>query len=242
MVKTKTKDNWVKKLFKVLGKIVLGLFLFSVFIVLLYKFVNPPVSSMMLQRSWQQAIDKERKVKIKKDWMPLELISPHLINSVVVAEDDLFFKHNGFNIDELKKSREENKKGKRTRGGSTITMQTAKNLYLTDHRNYVRKGLEAYYTVLMEFFWSKERILEVYLNIIEFGDGIYGCEAAAQHYFKKPSARLTQREAALMAACIPSPIKRNPAKPSRYINSRASQIQTLAVRVNPYGEWLKNRK
>ena len=242
MKKTKEKGSFGKRLLKVFGKIILGLFLFSIFIVLFYKFVNPPISTMMLQRSYQQFVDKNRKVKIDKDWTSLELISPYLINSIVAAEDDLFFKHNGFNIDELKKSYKETKKGKRTRGGSTITMQTAKNLYLTDHRNYIRKGAEAYFTVLIEFFWSKERILEVYLNIIEFGDGIYGCEAAAQYYFKKPAIRLTQREAALLAACVPSPLKRNPAKPTRYINSRASQIQTLAVRANPYGEWLKEKK
>ena len=135
-----------------------------------------------------------------------------------------------FNIGQIERAMKENEKGKRKLGASTISQQTAKNVFLWPSRSWVRKGCEVYFTFLIEHFWSKERIMEVYLNVIEMGDGIYGCEAAAQHYFHKSAKSLTRREAALITACYPAPLKRNPAKPTAYLNRRATQISALSLK------------
>ncbi len=187
----------------------------------------------MIIRVCEQAFSDKREIRIKKDWMPIEKISPYLVKAVVASEDNLFLTHNGFDMKQIQMAMEERKKGKRTRGGSTISMQTAKNVFLTPHRNFVRKGLEAYFTCLIELFWNKERIMEVYLNVIEFGDGIYGANAAANYYFHKSAANLSPRESALLAACLPSPLRRNPSKPTRYLGGRAAKIQTLMQLIGP---------
>ena len=149
-------------------------------------------------------------MKLTKDWVSLEDISPHLQLAVVCSEDQNFLKHFGVDFGALKKAMNENEKNrkkgkKRFRGGSTITMQTAKNVYLWPGRDYVRKAFEFYFSVVIEICWSKERIMEVYLNVIEFGDGIYGAEAAAQHYFHKPADKLSKAEAAVLATLLPNP-------------------------------------
>ena len=199
----------------------------SLFFTLLYKFVNPPVTPLMVKRYVEQISDNERDVRFKRDYVSIEEISPYLIRAAVASEDNLFLQHRGFDFEQIKKAREEAKKSKRKRGASTISQQCAKNVFLYPSRSWVRKGLEVYFTFLIETFWSKERIMEVYLNVIEYGDGIYGAEAASQYYFNKPAKKLSKREAALMVASFPNPLKRNPAKPTAYLNKRAAQIQRL---------------
>ncbi|GGW90835.1 monofunctional biosynthetic peptidoglycan transglycosylase [Salegentibacter mishustinae] len=162
--------------------------------------------------------------EIRHSWVPRQDISRHLQLSVIASEDQNFVKHNGFDFEAIEKAIEDNQKGKRVRGASTISQQTAKNVFLWPGRNWFRKGLEVYFTFLIETFWSKERILEVYLNSIEMGRGVYGAEAAAQHWFNKSAANLSIYEAAAIAAVLPNPreYRANPA--SNYINQRKNWI------------------
>jgi len=196
----------------------------SVFFTILYRFVPVPFVPMYAVRFFEQISDDKKDVVYKRDWVPIEEISPHLIQAVVASEDQRFLEHWGFDFESMKKAYKNNQKGKKIKGGSTISQQTAKNVFLWPARSYVRKAFEAYFTVLIEVLWSKERIMEVYLNVIEYGNGIYGCEAASQYYFHKPCAKLTKGEAALLAAILPSPLKSNPARPSNYINRRKAAI------------------
>jgi len=216
-------------MFKWLKRILLFCFGLSLAIVLLYRFVPVPVTPLMGIRAFEK---EKSKGQFKKDWVPLTKISPHLVQAVIAAEDNRFEEHFGFDVKAIEKAMKRNQKGKKRKlGGSTITMQTAKNTFLWHGRNYIRKGLEAYFTVLIELIWGKKRIMEVYLNVIEMGPGIYGAEAAAQHYFGKPASKLTKREACLIAACLPNPIKRNPAKPSGYVKGRAQKISNLIYKL-----------
>ena len=159
--------------------------------------------------------------------MPLKQIAQPLVQAVVASEDNLFLDHDGFDMIQIQKARADAEKGKRVRGASTISQQTAKNVFLWPGRTYLRKGIEAYFTVLIEWIWGKERIMEVYLNSIEMGDGIYGAEAVAQAHFKKPAYKLTKAEAALIAATLPNPRKFNSAKPSPYMLKRQTKIMSL---------------
>ena len=186
--------------------------------VALYRVVPPPGTPLMLIR----AIDG---AGIEKDWVGLESLSDALPRAVIASEDSLFCSHAGFDWASLRQAWQGNLAGRSLRGGSTITMQTAKNAYLWQDRTYLRKGLEAWFTLWIELVWPKSRIMEVYLNIIEWGDGIYGAEAASRAYFGKPASALTRREAALMAAVLPNPLRWSPAKPTRYIAGRANVIQ-----------------
>jgi monofunctional biosynthetic peptidoglycan transglycosylase len=221
MAKTKKKRRFLKVLLWVVG----GYIGLSVFLTLLYAFVSPPITILMIQRSVEQIFSKDRQVRLKKDWVDIKDISPQMVRAVVAAEDCNFLKHNGFDFEQIKRARKEaERKSKAPRGASTISQQMCKNVFLWNHRSYLRKGLEAYYTVLTEAIWSKERILEVYLNVIEFGDGIYGVEAASQYYFGKKAKYLTKREAAMLAATLPSPLKRNPKQRTNYYNSRTGFI------------------
>jgi monofunctional biosynthetic peptidoglycan transglycosylase len=149
----------------------------------------------------------------------------------VAAEDNNFLTHRGFDFDAIEKAMDERKTKGRVRGASTISQQTAKNVFLWQGRTWLRKGLEAYFTFLIETFWSKERIMEVYLNVIEMGNGIYGCEAATQHYFGKHARQLTLEQSALVVASFPSPLTRNPAKPSKYLRQRAAKISALSKKI-----------
>jgi monofunctional glycosyltransferase len=194
----------IRKILKTVLKVIMWFFIASIVSTILFRWVPVPVTPLMLKRCVEQKIDG-KEMKLRKDWESLDNISPHLQLAVVCSEDQNFLLHYGFDFKALKKAMMNNEKGKRLRGGSTISQQTAKNVFLWDGRNYVRKAFEAYFTLLIETFWSKERIMEVYLNVIEFGDGVYGAEAAARHYFKKPAARLTREEAAMLAALLPNP-------------------------------------
>jgi len=210
---------------KWLKRLLLFCFGFSLAMVLLYRFVPVPATPLMAIRAFET---EKTKGQFKKDWVGIRHISPHLVTAVIASEDNRFEQHYGFDFQAIEKAVKRNQKGKKRKlGGSTISMQTAKNVFLWHGRNYVRKGLEAYFTVLIELIWGKQRIMEVYLNVIEMGPGIYGAEAAAQHYFNKPASRLSKKEASLLAACLPNPIKRNPAKPSGYVQRRAQKISKL---------------
>ena len=208
-----------------LGKTILAFFLFSVSIVVLYRFVPVPVTVLQLSRCVEQ-FDNEKPIRLKKDWVSLDEISNKLQLAVVCAEDQKFINHNGFDVAAIEKAIEHNKKGKRVRGASTISQQTAKNVFLWQDRTWLRKGLEVYFTGLIELVWSKERIMEVYLNVIEMGDGIYGAEMASQIYFKKSALELTAKEAALLASILPSPRKYSATNPSLYVRGRQSWIIT----------------
>ena len=186
----------------------------------------------MVIRLWEQAFDEKKEMRLYKDWVSISKISKNVPQAVIAAEDQKFMEHNGFDIEAMKKAWENNQKGKRVKGGSTITQQTAKNVFLSPSRNLIRKGLEAYFTFLMELIWSKERIMEVYLNVIEMGEGIYGIEAAAQTYFKKPASKLSRQEAALIAAVLPNPRRWSPARPTAYISGRQAWILRQMINLN----------
>ena len=191
-------------IWKVIWKTIVGFLIISIVSTILFRWLPVPFTPLMLKRCVEQKMDNKL-MKLKKDWVSLDEISPHLQLAVVCCEDQNFLLHYGFDFKALKKAMMNNKKGKRLRGGSTISQQTAKNVFLWDGRNYVRKAFEAYFTLLIETFWSKERIMEMYLNVIEFGDGIYGAEAASQFYFKKPADKLSKEEAAILATLLPNP-------------------------------------
>lgn len=175
--------------------------------------------------------------KCSKDWVKLENISDNLVMAVLSSEDSRFLDHNGFDMVEIRNAVNERKSGERVRGASTISQQTAKNVFLTPSRTMFRKALEAYFTVLVEKIWGKRRIMEVYLNVVELGKGIYGAEAAAQYYYKVPASKLSAKESAMLAACLPSPLKRNPTRPTDYLRQRSAKIQSLMQKV-ARPEWL----
>ncbi|MDD3725525.1 MAG: monofunctional biosynthetic peptidoglycan transglycosylase, partial [Bacteroidales bacterium] len=206
--KTKGKKRIGRKIFKFISYSILGFFIFSILITIAYRFINPPITILMVRRSIEQSFSDKRDFRFKKDWVDLDEISPNMVRAVVSTEDNLFYRHNGFDWKAIERAIDHNKVSKRKRGASTISQQTAKNVFLWPGRDWVRKGLETYYTVLIEFFWSKDRIMEVYLNVIEFGDGIYGIEAASKHYYGKSAKRLNYTEAKKLARLLPSPIKR----------------------------------
>jgi len=197
----------------------------SIFFVVLYRFVNPPVTPLMLIRTLEQTFNGEH-LQLKKTWKSLDEINANLQLAVVASEDNRFLEHSGFDLESIKKAQVYNEKmnGRKTRGASTISQQTAKNVFLWPDRTWIRKGLEVYFTFLIETVWGKKRIMEVYLNVIEMGNGIYGAEAASQQYFHRHAAALTQGQAALLAAILPNPRKWNPSHPSSYLLSREQWI------------------
>ncbi|MDR2907064.1 MAG: monofunctional biosynthetic peptidoglycan transglycosylase [Bacteroidales bacterium] len=206
----------------------IGLFFaLSISLTVLYRFVNPPVTSLMVIRYFSPKENQTH--RLTKDWVSIENISPHLYNGAIAAEDNLFLHHYGIDFKAIEEARKYNEKhkGKRVHGASTITQQTAKNVFLWPQRSYLRKGLEVYFTFLIELCWSKERIMEVYLNVIETGQGIYGVQRASEIYFKKPANKLSKGEAALLIACFPDPRRRRPDRPTEYLYKRQGQIMSL---------------
>jgi len=193
--------------------------------VFLYRFINPPFTPLMIIRAAGQLALGEP-VKIKKHWVPLDSISPSLQLAVVASEDNRFLEHHGFDMDAIEKGREYNErhKGKKFMGASTISQQTAKNVFLWPERSWIRKGLEAYFTFLIELVWSKRRIMEIYLNVIELGKGIYGAEEASELYFGRTSVSLNRSESAMLAAIIPNPLRWDPRFPTNYMLSRQEWI------------------
>lgn len=196
----------------------------SLLLTILYAFLPIPVTPLMVQRCWEQAWDSERDVRWEYDWVSFQELSPHLQLAVVCSEDQNFLEHEGFDFEAIEKAYKYNKTHKKKRGASTISQQTAKNAFLWPSRSWLRKGFEVYFTAISELIWSKERIMTVYLNIIEFGDGIYGAEAAARHYFNKSAKDLNRQEAALLAAVLPNPIIYKVENPSSEVRARQQKI------------------
>jgi monofunctional biosynthetic peptidoglycan transglycosylase len=193
--------------------------------VLALRFVPPVTSAFMLERRIGSWTHGERAFTLRYQWIPFHKVSPELPIALVAGEDQKFPTHHGFDLKAIADALDEAEEGERLRGASTISQQTAKNLFLWGGRSFVRKGLEAYFTVLLELTWPKQRILEVYLNIAEFGDGIYGAEAAAQEYFHKSAAQLGAHESALLASVLPNPKKLHADRPSAYVAHHAEWIE-----------------
>lgn len=233
------RDGFRRWFFKLLLiKIPVAFVVFSVLWVLMLKWVPVWFTPLMISRSIEYRNDDS--FKTHKKWRSYENMSPELAKAVIASEDNLFAEHNGFDWKEMKKAiRDHREKGKKLRGASTISQQTAKNVFLFPSKSFVRKAFEAYFTVLVELIWGKERILEVYLNVAEMGKGIYGAEAASQEFFDKNAAGLTRREASLIAACLPNPIERHADRPSQYVAKRAGQIRTLIPKI-AYPEWINH--
>ncbi len=219
---------FLRHLLKWIIYITLALIVLSILQVLAFKWVPVPRTPLMISRAWEYRHDEA--FKTHYNWTPLDKLSRQLPLAVIASEDNRFETHSGFDWVEIDKALNKEKR-KRPRGASTITQQVAKNVFLWQGRSWLRKGIEAYYTVLVEFMWSKERIMEVYLNVAEMGKGIYGAEAAAQIYYKKPATKLTSSEAAMLAACLPSPLKRNPTKPTSYLRQRQQTIMSLMNKI-----------
>lgn len=205
-------------------------FIISIASVILFRWVPVPVTPLMLIRCAEQKVDG-KEMKLRKEWRPLEKISPNLQLAVVCSEDQNFIKHNGFDFQAIDKAMEYNENHKKQRGASTISQQTAKNVFLWPGHSWIRKGFEVYFTFLIETFWNKKRIMEVYLNVIEMGDGIYGAQAASTTFFKKDAIDLSRAEAATIAAVLPNPIRFNAGNPSGYVVARRGWI------VNQMGLW-----
>ena len=197
----------------------------SVVSVLALRWIPPPGSAFMLGRQVDAWMAGEFRVAVDYRWRSADEISKSLPISLVAAEDQQFPLHNGFDFKAIDKALENNKKGRKVRGASTISQQLAKNLFLWQGRSWVRKGLEAWFTVLIELMLPKDRILELYANVAEFGDGVYGAEAAAQNFFGKPAARLTSGESARLAAVLPNPKKYSASRPGPYVQKRARWIE-----------------
>ena len=215
-----------KKIARFLFKAFLWFVALSVISVVIFRFVPVPFTPLMISRAFEQK-ENGKEMTSSHDWVPIEEISPNLQKAVIASEDDLFLTHNGFNFKAMEKAFKNNQKGRKLKGGSTITQQTAKNVFLWQGRSYVRKGLEAYFTVLIELLWSKERIMEVYLNSIEMADGVYGAQAASQHWYHKDAANLTKYEAAGIAAILPNPRKFRATRSSGYTERRKGRIVRL---------------
>lgn len=209
----------LKRIFTFFLKLIGWFFLLSILLVVVYKWAPVPFTPLMVIRSIEYPEES-----LQHDWVSMNEISPSLQLAVVASEDQNFLSHNGFDYKAIKKAIEENKRKKKTRGASTISQQTAKNVFLWPQRSWVRKGFEVYFTFLIELFWSKKRILEVYLNSIEMGKGIYGAEAAAEAWFGKKASQLSSYEAAAIASILPNPREYSASPASNYVQQRKQWI------------------
>lgn len=226
---------------KIIFKIVfiyipISLVALSLLWVLLLKWVPVKYTPLMAIRSYEYRNDNA--FKTQHTWRNLEDISQNLVLAVIASEDNKFLTHNGFDWDEIRHSISDSKRGKKLRGASTISQQTAKNVFLYPGRSWIRKGLEVYYTWAIEIIWGKRRIMEVYLNVAEMGKGIYGAEAASARFFYKPSSKLTRYESSLIAAVLPNPLYRKVNKPSGYVIQRSGDIRVLMGKIE-YPGWNK---
>lgn len=212
-----------RKMLNFLKKTMLWFFAISIVLVILFRWIPIAYTPLMAIRAIENK-SAGKEMVLSHDWIPIEEISPNIQKAVIASEDGTFLTHYGFDFSAIQKAVKNNSKGKRLKGGSTISQQTAKNIFLWQGRSYLRKGLEAYFTVLIEVFWSKERIMEVYLNSIEMGDGVYGIEAASHHWYRKKAKDLTKFEAAGIAAILPNPRKYKATNSSSYIERRKSRI------------------
>ncbi|RTZ02477.1 monofunctional biosynthetic peptidoglycan transglycosylase [Flavobacterium sp. RSP49] len=219
----KETTSFMSKLIRFLFKILLWFIGLSLFFVVFFKFVPVPFTPLMVIRAIENKT-AGKEVFFSHDWEPIENISMNLQKSVIASEDGTFLKHNGFDFVAMQKAYKSNERGRRIKGGSTISQQTAKNVFLWQGRSYLRKGLEAYFTLLIEIIWGKERIMEVYLNSIEMGNGVYGAQAATEHWYRKDASSLTLIQAAGIAAILPNPRKYSATSSSTYINRRKAKI------------------
>lgn len=213
---------------KMLRRLFVGILIFffasTLLTVIIYRFAPIPVSPLMVIRLGQQMAHHET-VRLHHHWVPLKKISPYLPVAVMASEDQRFMVHNGFDFKEINNAIGDRMDGKRRRGGSTISQQTAKNVFLWPESSWTRKGFEAYFTILIEAFWSKQRIMEVYLNTIEMGHGIYGAEAVAKDHFDTTAKELSRSQCAMIATTLPNPLKMNSAHPSSYMYKRRSAVE-----------------
>jgi len=207
------------RVWKLLLKLMLCFLVISLLWVVIYRFVDPPITYLMVERYFSA-----QEGRINKEWKDLDEISMNMQLAVIAAEDQQFLDHWGFDMEAIDLAIENNKDGKRMKGASTISQQTAKNVFLWHGRTWVRKGLEAWFTLLIELVWGKERILEIYLNVVELGPGVYGAEAAAQEFFGTSAVQLNSQQAALIGAVLPNPIKMSVAKPSAYVRGRQQWV------------------
>lgn len=217
----KRKARWGRRLLA----LPLLFVLFTSLQVLALRFIDPPFTTFMAARQLSAWSNGDWSLRLAYDWRDLDRIAPHLPLAMIASEDQNFAQHHGFDLDAIAKARENNAKGRKVRGASTISQQTAKNLFLWSGRSWIRKGLEAWYTLLIETLWPKWRILEVYANVAEFGDGVYGAQAAARTYFGKDAARLGPAESARLAAVLPSPKRYSASRPGPYVQRRARAIE-----------------
>ena len=224
-----------KKILKFIRNLLIIFFGSSILSVIALRFIPVYFTPLMFIRTAQQIIHGED-IKWKHTWVSKEKISRHLPMAVIASEDNRFATHNGFDFIEIQKAIKENETRKRKRGASTISQQTAKNVFLWPSSSWVRKGFEVYFTVLIELIWDKERIMEVYLNSIEMGDGIYGAEAVAKAHFHTTASQLTRKQCALIAASLPNPRKYNSGKPSPYMYKRQRKIMYLMKCVPTFPE------
>jgi monofunctional glycosyltransferase len=199
------------------------LLIVSILTTLALRWIPLPTTAVMMERRLG-SLWNGRAYRADYQWMPLTRIAPSAALAVIAAEDQNFATHHGFDLDSIQKALDAHERGRRLRGASTISQQVAKNVFLWSGRSFIRKGLEAYFTVLIEVTWSKRRIVEVYLNIVELGDGVFGVEAASRRYFRKPAASLAPDEAALLAAVLPNPLRLKAGKPSEYVKERQAWI------------------
>lgn len=220
--KSTGKKGFFSQIMRFFWKLIIWFNIISLFFVVLYKFVPVPYTPLMVIRYFENK-SAGKNIETKHHWVPIEDISKNLQKAVIASEDGRFFEHYGLDFSAMRKAAVGNFKGKKLKGGSTITQQTAKNVFLWQGRSYFRKALEAYYTVLIELVWGKQRILEVYLNSIEMGDGIYGAEAATQHWYNRDCKSLTRMQAAGIAAILPNPRRFSP-NGSAYISRKQSKI------------------
>lgn len=214
----------MKKFYQILRWTVAIFFISSILTTLIYRWLPVPITPLMIIRCAQHIGDGEMP-HLRHKWVPLEEMSKYMPVAVIASEDQKFMEHSGFDTEAIGQAIRERSEGGRRRGGSTISQQTAKNVFLWPESSWVRKGFEVYFTFLIETLWSKERIMEVYLNSIEMGDGIYGAEAVAQRHFGCSAAELTRSECALIAATLPNPRKYSSAHPGPYMRKRQAWIQ-----------------
>jgi monofunctional biosynthetic peptidoglycan transglycosylase len=225
----KKSGSRLKNLFRKTWNFLLQLFVlgfqFTFLFIIFYRVIPVPITPLHIERLVEQSFS-ERPLRLSKTWKSIDYVSDKFCLAVMTAEDVKFIQHYGFDFEQIQNSIEHTfKKGKKLRGASTITQQTAKNLFFTPTRSWIRKVPEVFITICLEALWTKKRILEVYVNIIEMGEGIYGIEAASQNYFHKSSSNLSSRESALIASCLPNPRKWTPDKPTNFINRKAGIVQ-----------------
>jgi monofunctional glycosyltransferase len=227
IAKKSSNKTFFQKLKTFIWKAALWFFGISILSVIVFKWVPIPFTPLMISRIIESKLSGDKDIIFSHDWESLDNMSPNLPKAVIASEDGNFLTHNGFDFKAMQKAFAGNNKGKKLKGGSTISQQTAKNVFLWQGRSYIRKGFEAYFTFLIELIWGKERIMEVYLNSIEMGNGVYGAKEAARHWYNKDVKDLTKQDAAGIAAILPNPRKYKATNSSSYINRRKAKIVRL---------------